>query len=51
MRPNVFTRMGWWLCAKTGHLLYKDWIYNSYYHRDCKLCGRIISKRIWEKNT
>ena len=45
-------RLGMWLCEKTGHLGARSgWIYNGYFHRDCKFCGRIVSEPIKkEKN-
>jgi len=48
MNKPWFIRLWWRLCAKTGHLWYRGWTYGGYYHRDCRLCGRIISKRVWE---
>ncbi len=50
MNRPWYIRTWWWLCDKTGHLFYNDWTYNGYYHRNCKICGRIISKRVKEKN-
>jgi len=39
-----------WLCEKTGHLGARGgWVHDGYYHRDCRLCGRIISEPIKEK--
>ena len=49
MNQPWYVRLGWWLCSKTGHLWYSGWVYNGYYHRDCKLCGSIISKPVKEK--
>lgn len=43
-------RFGMWLCEKTGHLGARSgWIYNGYFHRDCKICGRIVSEPIKEE--
>ena len=40
-----------WLCEKTGHLGARSgWIYNGYFHKDCKICGRIVSEPIKEEN-
>lgn len=40
-----YTKLGYWLCEKTDHLLIrKGWIYNGFYHRECRLCNRIISE-------
>ena len=48
-----YIRLGWWLCEKTGHLGARaGWIYDGYFHKECKLCGRIVSEPIKkEKNT
>ena len=44
-------RLGMWLCEKTGHLGARSgWIYNGYFHRDCKVCGRIVSEPIKKEN-
>lgn len=48
MNQPWYVRFGWWLCEKTGHVWYHGWIYDGHYHKDCKLCRRIISKRISE---
>jgi len=40
------------LCEKTGHLWIDHcWQYNGYYHKSCKICGRIISEKHKERNT
>lgn len=45
-------RFGMWLCEKTGHLGARSgWIYNGHFHRDCKICGRIVSEPIKEEIT
>jgi hypothetical protein len=45
MGQSWYTRIGWWLCEKVDHpVLRGSWIYNGQYHRDCRLCGRIISE-------
>lgn len=44
MKQQWYTLLGWWLCDKLGHIGANSWIYNNQYHRDCKLCGRIISE-------
>lgn len=49
MNQPWYVRLGWWLCEKTGHLRSHGWVYNGYYHRDCKLCGRIVSEPTKEK--
>ena len=42
-----YVRLGWWLCEKTGHLVTKQgWVYGGHYHRECKLCGRIVSEPV-----
>ena len=51
MNQPWYIRLGWWLCEKTGHLGARSgWIYNGYFHRDCKICGRIVSEPIKEEN-
>jgi hypothetical protein len=45
MNQPWYTRFGWWLCEKAGHPMpLKGWIFNGYYHRDCRFCGRIVSE-------
>lgn len=45
MNQPWYIRLGWWLCEKLGHPLpRKGWIYDGQYHRDCRLCGRIVSE-------
>ena len=47
MNQPWYIQLGWWLCEKTGHLGARSgWIYNGYFHKECKLCGRIISEPI-----
>ena len=43
-------RAGMWLCDKLGHIGAKGWIYNGYYHRDCRICGRIVSEPLKDKH-
>ena len=50
MTEPLLYRFFRWICDKTGHLVYHGWVYDGYYHRDCKICGRIVSKPIEEKN-
>lgn len=51
MNQTWFTRLGWWLCEKTGHLITdRAWIYGGFYHRECKLCGRIVSEPLKVKS-
>jgi hypothetical protein len=52
MNQPWYIRLGWWICEKTNHLwTRRGWIYNGYYHRECRLCGRIVSEPLKEKNT
>jgi hypothetical protein len=52
MNQPWYVRFGWWLCEKLDHpLIRKGWIYGGHYNRDCRLCGRIVSKPVREKNT
>ena len=44
MKQEWYTRMLWWACDKLGHIGAKGWIYNGHYHRDCRICGRIVSE-------
>lgn len=45
MNQPWYIRFRWWLCEKTGHLwTRKGWVYAGCYHRECNLCGRIVSK-------
>lgn len=40
-----YVRLGFWLCEKADHpWLVSGWIYNGHYHRDCRICGRIVSE-------
>jgi hypothetical protein len=51
MNQPWYIRLGWWLCEKFGHPLpRKGWIYEGQYHRDCRLCGRIVSEPLHEKS-
>jgi hypothetical protein len=44
MEQGILTLIGWWLCGLLRHPLpRKQWIYDGYYHTDCRWCGRIIS--------
>lgn len=44
MEQHWLEKLKWWLCEKTGHLGARSgWIYNGYYHSECKICRRIIS--------
>jgi len=50
MSEPLLYRFGMWLCAKTGHLWIRHaWIYDGYYHRDCRICGRIVSEPLREE--
>lgn len=44
MNQHRFERLKWWLCEKLGHNLDDGWHYENHHHRNCKWCGRIISK-------
>jgi len=46
MNQSWYIRFFWWLCEKAGHPLSHGWVYAGEYHRDCRLCGRIISEPI-----
>lgn len=49
MNQPWYIRLGLWLCEKTGHLFSrKAWIYGGFYHRECRLCGRIVSEPLKE---
>lgn len=50
MNQPLHIRIWWWLCDKTGHIGAGGWIYNGHFDRDCKICGRIISEPIKEKD-
>jgi hypothetical protein len=39
-------RLLWWVCEKINHPGAKGWIFNGYYHRECRLCKRIVSEPI-----
>ena len=50
MNQPWYIRFGWWLCEKLGHPFpLKGWIHDGHYHRDCRLCGRIVSEPIKEE--
>jgi hypothetical protein len=49
MNQTWLYRLGLWLCDKLGHSASRAWIYNGYYHRDCRLCGRIVSEPLKEE--
>lgn len=47
MQQLWYVRLAWWLCEKAGHpLIERGWIYNGEYHRECRLCGRIVSEPV-----
>lgn len=49
MSEPLLYRFAMWLCEKTGHLItHHSWIYNGYYHRECRICGRIKSEPLRE---
>ena len=51
MNQPWYIQLGWWLCEKFGHPLpRKGWIYDGQYHRDCRLCGRIVSEALHKKS-
>ena len=44
MEEHWFTRLKVYLCAKLKHpLVDKGWVFNGKYHRNCRVCKRIIS--------
>ena len=49
MSQPWYIRLLWWLCEKAGHPGAKGWIYDGNYHRDCDLCGRIVSEPVKEQ--
>lgn len=51
MNQPWYTRFGWWLCEKTGHLwARREWVYDGHYYRECRLCRGIVSKPLQAKN-
>jgi len=49
MNQIWYIKFLWWLCEKTGHLwIDHAWIYGGFYHRNCKLCKRIVSEPLKE---
>lgn len=47
MEQRWYEKLLWWLCEKTGHpLTARKWIYWGRYHRECKVCKRIISEPV-----
>ena len=47
MKQSWHERLKWWICGIIGHPFpKKGWFYNGHYHRDCRICGRIISDSI-----
>ncbi len=52
MDEPLLYRFGVWLCKKINHPFPRAaWIYDGYYHRDCRWCGRVVSEPLKEKNT
>jgi hypothetical protein len=49
MNQPWYVRFGWWLCDKLGHIGARGWIYNETLHRDCRICGRIVSEPLKEE--
>jgi hypothetical protein len=44
MKQEWYIRLLWWACEKLGHFGKGGWVYNGYYHRDCRVCKRIVSE-------
>lgn len=53
MKAPLFERLRQWFCeCILRHMLIsRGWIYNGFYHRDCKVCKRTISEPIPERFT
>ena len=47
MEQKWYTKLLWWICELFNHpgSSNNSWVYNGYYHRDCKFCKRIISTK------
>jgi hypothetical protein len=49
MEQSWRERLLWWICEKLSHpFINKTWIYNNYRHKECRVCGRIISEPLKE---
>jgi len=47
MEQPWYVRLLWWLCEKADHpLIDGGWIFNGHYHRQCRICRRIVSEPI-----
>lgn len=45
MSQHWYKRLLWWLCEKAKHpAAGEGWIYEGFFHRNCNVCGRIVSK-------
>ncbi len=50
MKQPWYVELLWWLCEKLNHPMpSKGWIFDGFYHRDCRWCGRIVSEPIKEQ--
>ena len=46
MNQKWYTRLGWWLCELFRHPgSGATWEYNGQIHKECNLCGRIVSRK------
>lgn len=51
MKAPLFERLRWWFCENILRHMFisRGWIYNGFYHQDCKVCKRTISELIPER--
>lgn len=51
MQAPLLERLRWWFCENILRHSFSSWrIYNGFYHRDCKVCKRVISEHISRKD-
>lgn len=42
-----YVKLLWWLCEKADHpLIDGGWIFDGHYHRECRICRRIVSEPV-----
>jgi hypothetical protein len=47
MNQPWYIRLLWWACDRINHpFIGNEWLINGQYHRECRLCKRIISEDI-----
>ena len=48
MSEPILYRIAMWLCNALGHFTTGGWVHYGMFHRECRICGKIISESIQE---